>query len=107
MQEKMEASQTKTRQPASKLVIELVSLVWFLLLYPWTIVAPLSSLAFVGHHKALAYVSVWSAWAYPIVVMVGVFFRRKHPGFVLLPLINVVGFSLVYIAERFTSGTCC
>ena len=73
------------------LFVLLLSLV---LLVPWLMMAPLAAMAFDPGPSPGAYVFVWSAWTYPICVVLVAVFRRKAPLIVLLPCLNVVGFFL-------------
>jgi hypothetical protein len=68
-----------------------VFVLWAVLIVPWLLVAPLSSMAFDGGYTAEAYAFVWSVWTYPITVGIVALCRRWSPWIVLLPLLNIAG----------------
>jgi hypothetical protein len=61
---------------------------WFILLLPWTLVGPLSGMAFDGGATAEAYVFFWSTITFPVSVALAALFRRWFPYAVILPVLN-------------------
>jgi hypothetical protein len=76
------------------LVVRIMLAVWFFLLPPWLLIAPLSGMAFEGGFTAEAYVLVWSVWTYPIWVAISFFRRRKNAYLVFLPGLTLLGIAL-------------
>jgi hypothetical protein len=68
-----------------------VLIFWVVLLIPWLLVAPLSSMAFDGGYTSEAYAFFWSIWTYPVTVGIAAVARRWMPWIVLLPLMNIGG----------------
>lgn len=73
-------------KPAVKIMLG----IWFLLLIPWLPFAGLSGMAFDGGYTLQAYIFVWAVWTYPITLGIAFLSRRKHPGLVWLPFLNLV-----------------
>ena len=64
-------------------------ILWLILLLPWLFLAPLSLMAFDAGATANAYVFVLSIWTYPVAVGLTAIFRKKAPGLLLLPCLNI------------------
>ena len=69
-------------------------ILWFLLLLPWLPTALLAGMAFDGGSAVLAYLFVSSVWSYPLVLVFATTLQLKDRRYVLLPLINVLGFCI-------------
>jgi len=67
---------------------------WLILLVPWMLFGPLSSLAFDGGATAEAYVFFWSTITYPVSVSLAALFRRWYPYAVILPVFNFAACSV-------------
>jgi hypothetical protein len=63
---------------------------WLVLLAPWLFLAPLALMAFDAGPTSEAYVFVYSIWTYPVAVGIVAIFRKKIPGIVLLPSLNIL-----------------
>jgi hypothetical protein len=63
--------------------------IWLFLLLPWFPFAGLSGMAFDGGKKTSAYVFVWALWTYPLVLFIASMLKRRIPGAILLPFLNV------------------
>src|ERR1700731_195205 len=66
---------------------------WIATLPVTLVLAGLSGMAII-HHEGdwLVYAFIWSAYTYPISVLVAFLFRRKRPGLVFLPCLNIALF---------------
>lgn len=67
-------------------------IVWCALLVPWFPFALLSGMAFDGGPTIQAYLFAASVWTYPITVGIAAIFRKRVPGLLMLPLLNVFCF---------------
>jgi hypothetical protein len=67
-------------------------IIWFVILVPWFPLFTLmgTGMAFEGGYTVEAWMFVVAVWAYPILVGVAFFFRRKRPAFISLPILTVV-----------------
>ena len=63
--------------------------IWLFLLFPWFPFAGLSGMAFDGGKKTSAYVFVWAVWTYPAVLLAASRLKRRFPGAIFLPFVNV------------------
>jgi hypothetical protein len=84
--------------------VKIMLAIWCLILVPWLPFITLmgSGLAFDGGNDLGAYLFVLIAWAYPTLVLIAYFFRRKKPGFIWLPILPLIVLIIAVIASIFS-----
>ena len=72
--------------------VKIMLTVWFIVLVPWVPFLSVmgSGMAFEGGDTLAAYLFVVMAWAYPVLVCVAYYFRRRRPVLVWLPALILV-----------------
>jgi hypothetical protein len=78
--------------PPLPAVVKVMLTIYCIILVPWIPFVMLmgSGLAFDGGYRLRAYAFVASVWAYPALVGVAFFFRRRKPRLVWLPVIALI-----------------
>lgn len=86
--ERFERAQKKPRLHTA---VKAMLIVWCVLLAPWVPMAPWAGMACDAGPTLEANTFVWSAWTYPVSVIIALIFSRKIPFLSLLPFLNVMG----------------
>ena len=75
--------------------------IWCIILVPWLPIFTLmgSGMAFEGGNTFGAYLFVAIAWAYPALVGVAFFFRRRKPKLVWLPVLPLIAIFVGAVAS--------
>jgi hypothetical protein len=72
--------------------VEVVLTLWLVILVPWVPAFTLigTGMAFEGGYTVDAFLFVIGAWAYPILVAVAYYLRRRKPQLVYLPILTLI-----------------
>lgn len=78
--------------PPLRTDVKILLAIWFVVLVPWIPVFTLmgTGMAFEPGYTLDAYLFVFMAWAYPVLVFIAYLFRRRRPGLVWLPALILV-----------------
>jgi hypothetical protein len=90
-----------SERPPLDTTVKAMLIVWCSLLPLWAIVASISGMAFDGGPTVSAYiVFYWFVFAYPTLLVIAFFCRRKSPLLVWLPLLAfLIPFADVFVEE--------
>ena len=78
--------------PLTTTEVRVIFVIWFLILIPWLPFMTLmgSGMAFDGGNTAGEWAFAGTAWAYPCLVAVAWFFRKRKPVLVWLPILPLL-----------------
>lgn len=84
-----------------KPIVKVMLAIWFVSLFLWPVFFMGSGMAFEGNYQpAETYTFVWSVWAYPVLVSISWFCRRKQPHLIWLPALTFLGLALSALLHK-------